>query len=79
MPQFLSIYIFLGSNGRTAKRHQQALFLNPTPTTSHWPPSQRQSLIKMGFWDTITDLVEAATPWATAEAEAPAQDEQVCT
>ncbi|KAK9424226.1 putative Ubiquinol-cytochrome C reductase hinge protein-domain-containing protein [Seiridium unicorne] len=30
----------------------------------------------MGFWDTITDLVEAATPWTTAEAEAPAQDEQ---
>ncbi|KAK4241765.1 ubiquinol-cytochrome C reductase hinge protein-domain-containing protein [Achaetomium macrosporum] len=25
----------------------------------------------MGFWDTITDLVEAATPWATADAEAP--------
>ncbi|RYP49899.1 hypothetical protein DL768_004435 [Monosporascus sp. mg162] len=25
----------------------------------------------MGFWDTITDLVEAATPWSTAEAEAP--------
>lgn len=31
----------------------------------------------MGFWDTITDLVEAATPWATADAEAPAQ-ESVC-
>jgi hypothetical protein len=31
----------------------------------------------MGFWDTITDLVEAATPWATADAEAPAQ-ETVC-
>jgi len=28
----------------------------------------------MGFWDTITDLVEAATPWATADAEAPAQE-----
>lgn len=27
----------------------------------------------MGFWDTITDLVEAATPWATADAEAPAE------
>lgn len=25
----------------------------------------------MGFWDTITDLVEAAAPWSTAEAEAP--------
>jgi hypothetical protein len=25
----------------------------------------------MGIWDTITDLVEAATPWSTAEAEAP--------
>ncbi|KAK4127220.1 Non-heme 11 kDa protein of cytochrome bc1 complex [Parathielavia appendiculata] len=28
----------------------------------------------MGFWDTITDLVEAATPWATADAEAPAKE-----
>ncbi|RKU49341.1 hypothetical protein DL546_009877 [Coniochaeta pulveracea] len=25
----------------------------------------------MGFWDTITDLVDAATPWSTAEAEHP--------
>jgi hypothetical protein len=31
----------------------------------------------MGFWDTITDLVEAAAPWATADAEAPAR-ESVC-
>ncbi|KAK1836647.1 ubiquinol-cytochrome C reductase hinge protein-domain-containing protein [Podospora conica] len=30
----------------------------------------------MGFWDTITDLVEAATPWATADAEAPAAETQ---
>ncbi|KAI0204597.1 ubiquinol-cytochrome C reductase hinge protein-domain-containing protein [Astrocystis sublimbata] len=28
----------------------------------------------MGVWDVITDLVEAATPWGTAEAEAPQQD-----
>lgn len=25
----------------------------------------------MGFWDTITDLVDAATPWGVADAEAP--------
>ncbi|KAI8950273.1 ubiquinol-cytochrome C reductase hinge protein-domain-containing protein [Xylaria longipes] len=25
----------------------------------------------MGVWDVITDLVEAATPWSTADAEAP--------
>lgn len=31
----------------------------------------------MGIWDTITDLVEAATPWSVVEAEAPAQEEQV--
>ncbi len=31
----------------------------------------------MGFWDTITDLVEAATPWSTAEAEAPPAEEKV--
>jgi ubiquinol-cytochrome c reductase subunit 6 len=24
----------------------------------------------MGFWDSFTDLVEAATPWSTVEAEA---------
>ncbi|KAK3905197.1 ubiquinol-cytochrome C reductase hinge protein-domain-containing protein [Staphylotrichum tortipilum] len=29
----------------------------------------------MGIWDTITDLVEAAAPWATADAEAPAQEQ----
>lgn len=30
----------------------------------------------MGFWDTITDLVDAATPWSVAEAEAPAADDK---
>ncbi|KAI1141563.1 Non-heme 11 kDa protein of cytochrome bc1 complex [Hypoxylon sp. FL0543] len=29
----------------------------------------------MGIWETITDLVEAATPWSTAEAEAPAEEQ----
>ena len=29
----------------------------------------------MGFWD----FVEAATPWSTVEAEAPAKEEEVCT
>ena len=24
----------------------------------------------MGFWDSFTDLIEAATPWSTVEAEA---------
>jgi ubiquinol-cytochrome c reductase subunit 6 len=24
----------------------------------------------MGFWDSFSDLVEAATPWSTVEAEA---------
>ncbi|GJC89709.1 cytochrome b-c1 complex subunit 6 [Colletotrichum liriopes] len=32
----------------------------------------------MGFWDTITDLAEAAMPWATVEAEAPAAEEKAC-
>ncbi|KAL2266207.1 hypothetical protein VTJ83DRAFT_5559 [Remersonia thermophila] len=27
----------------------------------------------MGIWDAITELVEAAAPWSTADAEAPAQ------
>ena len=31
----------------------------------------------MGFWDAVTDLVEAATPWATVEAEAPPAEEKV--
>ncbi|KAK2002347.1 Non-heme 11 kDa protein of cytochrome bc1 complex [Colletotrichum falcatum] len=30
----------------------------------------------MGFWDTITDIAEAAMPWATVEAEAPAAEEK---
>ncbi|KAK1846975.1 Cytochrome b-c1 complex subunit 6 [Colletotrichum chrysophilum] len=30
----------------------------------------------MGIWDTITDLAEAAMPWATVEAEAPAAEEE---
>ncbi len=30
----------------------------------------------MGIWDTITDLVEAATPWGAVEAEAPAKEEE---
>lgn len=30
----------------------------------------------MGFWDTITDLVEAAAPWSTAEAEAPPAEDK---
>ncbi|KAK8045240.1 hypothetical protein PG993_005264 [Apiospora rasikravindrae] len=29
----------------------------------------------MGIWETFTDMVDAATPWSTAEAEAPAQEE----
>ncbi|OIW24873.1 Non-heme 11 kDa protein of cytochrome bc1 complex [Coniochaeta ligniaria NRRL 30616] len=28
----------------------------------------------MGIWDTITDLVDAATPWSTVEAEAPSSN-----
>ncbi|KAI1370034.1 ubiquinol-cytochrome C reductase hinge protein-domain-containing protein [Xylaria arbuscula] len=30
----------------------------------------------MGVWDVITDLVEAATPWNTAEAEAPPAEDK---
>ncbi|TPX10171.1 uncharacterized protein E0L32_001368 [Thyridium curvatum] len=30
----------------------------------------------MGIWDTFAELVEAATPWSVAEAEAPAQEEE---
>ncbi|KAH7027888.1 ubiquinol-cytochrome C reductase hinge protein-domain-containing protein [Microdochium trichocladiopsis] len=30
----------------------------------------------MGFWDAVTDLVEAATPWATVEAEAPPPEDK---
>ena len=26
----------------------------------------------MGFWDAVTEIIDAATPWATVEAEAPA-------
>ncbi|RQM07700.1 hypothetical protein DH86_00001728 [Scytalidium sp. 3C] len=31
---------------------------------------------KMGFFDALSDLVAAAAPWGTAEAEAPAENEQ---
>lgn len=31
----------------------------------------------MGFWDSITELVEAAKPWTTVEAEAPAEESKV--
>lgn len=30
----------------------------------------------MGFWDTISDLVDAATPWSVADAEAPPAEEK---
>ncbi|KAI1327381.1 ubiquinol-cytochrome C reductase hinge protein-domain-containing protein [Xylariaceae sp. FL0255] len=30
----------------------------------------------MTFWDAISDLVDAATPWSTAEAEAPPPEEK---
>lgn len=33
-------------------------------------------LTTMGIWETFTDLVDAATPWSTAEAEAPPAEEQ---
>lgn len=53
---------------------------NNVPTSElidHPKLSARPSLLvesltfAMGFWDTITDLVEAATPWGVADAEAP--------
>lgn len=33
----------------------------------------------MGIWDLVTDLAEAALPWSTVEAEAPAAEDQVRT
>ncbi|KAL2756012.1 hypothetical protein ACRALDRAFT_1064005 [Sodiomyces alcalophilus JCM 7366] len=30
----------------------------------------------MGIWDLVTDLAEAAIPWSTVEAEAPAAEDQ---
>lgn len=30
----------------------------------------------MGFWDAITDLVDAATPWSVADAEAPPAEDK---
>jgi len=30
----------------------------------------------MGFFDALSDLLEAATPWSTVEAEAPAEDKK---
>ncbi|KAH7312302.1 ubiquinol-cytochrome C reductase hinge protein-domain-containing protein [Stachybotrys elegans] len=28
----------------------------------------------MGFWDSVTEMIEAATPWSVVEAEAPAAE-----
>ncbi|KAJ2983147.1 hypothetical protein NUW58_g6299 [Xylaria curta] len=47
----------------------------PTHYTKPLDPCRSKS-IAMGVWDVISDLVEAATPWSTAEAEAPAEDKQ---
>jgi ubiquinol-cytochrome c reductase subunit 6 len=33
-------------------------------------------VIKMGFFDSISDMLEAALPWSTAEADAPAAKEE---
>jgi ubiquinol-cytochrome c reductase subunit 6 len=30
----------------------------------------------MGFFDTLTDLIEAAVPWSQVEAEAPATEKK---
>ena len=30
----------------------------------------------MGFFDSISDMLEAALPWSTAEAEAPKEEEE---
>jgi ubiquinol-cytochrome c reductase subunit 6 len=33
----------------------------------------------MGFFDSISDMLEAALPWSSAEAEAPKEEEEkVC-
>lgn len=69
--------------GTSFHHHHPRSSQPPTPPAA---PRQRHQLttvlssptsVAMGFWDTITDLVEAATPWATADAEAPAAESTV--
>lgn len=80
--------IFAGRSSPTSRQLEpasttttnEALTLPPTPPPPPSPIDRRVVLptsVTMGFWDTITDLVEAATPWATADAEAPAAESKV--
>lgn len=57
-------------------KHTPIRYSGPRDTRHTHTPSPRP--IIMGFWDTVTDLLEAATPWAVAEAEAPVAQESVC-
>ena len=35
--------------------------------------SSTQHAVRMAIWDIVSDLIEAATPWGVAHAEAPAE------
>jgi len=62
-----------GNNPSSISRSRISLTFSHHPIDAPFP-----GRFTMGFWDTITDLVEAATPWVTAEAEAPALETTVC-
>jgi hypothetical protein len=77
MPQFLSINIFPFGNRKwsSTQNTSRSTISNPYKQ-ANWSTAATD-LTKMGIWDTITDLVEAATPWTTAEAEAPPAEDKV--
>jgi hypothetical protein len=68
--------LIAGSNGIPRSQLNHPNIRSHYPTTSHWSIAA-PGLIAMGFWDTVTDLVEAATPWSAAQAEAPPPEDKV--
>ena len=54
----------------------QSTLSQPNATQVLHPSNQSHQSIKMGFFDSWSDLVAAATPWNTVEAEAPKEDEE---
>ena len=76
-PVFVLGSIFVGAHPRNVSRLQF-----PSTVLSRTTPQPHLAIDihdlcgskAMGIWDTITDLVEAATPWSTVEAEAPSSN-----
>jgi hypothetical protein len=75
MPQLQFSFRLIGFLAESFRLHPQ-IFLNKS-NTHHDTPLSAGSTFAMGFWDSVTDLLEAAKPWADAEAEAAAEEPKV--